>query len=107
MIKMYKPPPPYPYSKVGSNSSPDLVVAAINGLASATSGSMSHLPVTLAQAENSAMVRNGEPIYQNIPLRQPGSQHNLSPSTCANTQTASQPEGNGVCLFVARLDRLS
>ncbi|XP_045027481.1 tyrosine-protein phosphatase non-receptor type 14-like isoform X2 [Daphnia magna] len=91
MIKMYKPPPPYPYSKVGSNSSPDLVVAAINGLASATSGSMSHLPVTLAQAENSAMMRNGEPIYQNIPLRQPGSQPNLSPSTSANTQTASQP----------------
>ncbi|KAK4023685.1 hypothetical protein OUZ56_009084 [Daphnia magna] len=89
MIKMYKPPPPYPYSKVGSNSSPDLVVAAINGLASATSGSMSHLPVT--QAENSAMMRNGEPIYQNIPLRQPGSQPNLSPSTSTNTQTASQP----------------
>lgn len=91
MIKMYKPPPPYPYSKVGSNSSPDLAVAAVNGLATVTSGSMSHLPVVQAQAENSATVRNGEPIYQNIPLRQPESQPNLSPSTSANTQTASQP----------------
>ena len=84
MMKMYKPPPPYPYSKVGSNSSPDLAVA-VNGAAPANSGSMSHLPVTQAQTE--VPLRNGEPIYQNIPLRQPGSQPNLSPSTAA----ASQP----------------
>lgn len=89
MMKMYKPPPPYPYSKVGSNSSPDLAVAVINGVAPVNSGSMSHLPVTQAQTEVSATLRNGEPIYQNIPLRQPGSQPNLSPSTSA--QTASQP----------------
>ena len=89
MMKMYKPPPPYPYSKVGSNSSPDLAVVVINGVAPVNSGSMSHLPVTQAQTEVSATLRNGEPIYQNIPLRQPGSQPNLSPSTSA--QTASQP----------------
>lgn len=88
MMKMYKPPPPYPYSKVGSNSSPDLAVA-VNGVTPANSGSMSHLPVTQAQTEVSATLRNGEPIYQNIPLRQPGSQPNLSPSTAA--QAASQP----------------
>lgn len=90
MMKMYKPPPPYPYSKVGSNSSPDLAVAA-NGVVTANSGSMSQLPVTQAQTEVSTTLRNGEPIYQNIPLRQPGSQPNLSPSTSAATQVASQP----------------
>jgi hypothetical protein len=46
---------------------------------------MSHLPVTQAQTEVSATLRNGEPIYQNIPLRQPGSQPNLSPSISAQT----------------------
>ena len=90
MMKMYKPPPPYPYSKVGSNSSPDLVVST-NGVLPTSSGSMSHLPVTLAQTEISASLRNGEPIYQNIPLRQPGSQPNLSPSMSATAQSTSQP----------------
>lgn len=79
MMKLYKPPPPYPYSKVGSNSSPDLAVTT-NGAPPVNSGSMSQLPISQAQTEIMGTLRNGEPIYQNIPLRQPGSQPNLSPN---------------------------
>lgn len=73
VMNMYKPPPPYPYGKVGSNSSPDLAVQAPQ-----IPGDTAVQPM---QAQPSALIRNGEPIYQNIPLQQPGSQPNLSASS--------------------------
>ena len=81
MVNMYKPPPPYPYSKTSSTSSPNL--AAAQGadaltLANCTpptmTGSMGQLAHHAGQEPLAITMRNGEPIYQNIPLQQPGQQ---------------------------------
>lgn len=79
VVNMYKPPPPYPYSKASSTSSPNLAAAqgadALLTLAK-TTGSVGQL--AQGQEHLALTMRNGEPIYQNIPLRQPGSQPNLN-----------------------------
>jgi len=109
IMHVYKPPPPYPYSKAGSTSSPDLAVTSSAPVLSTTpafinSGSVGHLPAVDAPSESDVksgikstqvQMRNGEPIYQNVPLRQPtatGSQPNLSVGTVGTShQEAGTP----------------
>ena len=79
-MNMYKPPPPYPYSKVDSNSSPNLAAVVAPQIPGDTAVQPMLLQMEAHQHlhQPPALIRNGEPIYQNIPLRQPGSQTNLS-----------------------------
>jgi len=78
VVNMYKPPPPYPYGKVSSTSTPDLP-----GSTASAAPEGPQQPLTL--------LRNGEPIYQNIPLRQPGSQNSLQ--SASNTPPPAQSSG--------------
>lgn len=92
MMNMYKPPPPYPYSKVSSNSSPDLAGLANGSALMNPSTSVDHLGDTQNREQApTTVLRNGEPIYQNIPLRQPGSQPNLAHPNNNNAGQGTTP----------------
>ena len=109
MMHLYKPPPPYPYSKAGSNSSPDLAVVQSGAAFSINTGSVGHLPTPHSaigmenesslvfptgdsglHSEQHLQVKNGEPIYQNVPMRQLGSNPSLSSTTVNRSQASLQ-----------------